>query len=402
MMNILLFERRGLPVICGLIWCCLLVAGLWPFHAPENHVSWSRSGNGLDFGHYGVVMSSGILKTAPSATDESCSIEIWVKPTSLHSNGTILTLYTPENPRQFSLRKWETGLVLRREVRNRQERRVSEAFLADAFHAAKPVFITLTSDGQRSALYLNGLAVKPNRDFAFSAQDLTGQLVLGSSPVSSDGWLGQLFGLAVYRRNLAPAEVVGDYQSWINGRRPEVAGNESSVALYRFDEHEGTIVHNLAGGPDLYIPRQFVLLQQAMLQSPWSEFKWTSGYWSDALVNIVGFVPFGLLVYAYFSSRHAPRPLFITVLLGAATSFAIELLQAYLPTRDSGLTDVLTNTLGTYVGVVLYGVVRERLAFLKRPSVLSVLDVSFVPPCGLDTGRLNPSRSTLTEEQIPN
>jgi hypothetical protein len=345
---------------------------LWPFHAPDNQVSWLQSGDGLSFGSYGMVMSSGILKTAPSAADPSCSIEMWVRPALFHSHRTILTFYTPENPRQFSLSKWASGLVLRREVGNRHERRVSEAFLPDAFPAAQPVFITLTSDGRHSAVYLNGVDVQSNRDFAFSAQDLTGQLVLGSSPVSSDGWHGQLFGLAVYRRNLAPAEVVRDYQSWINGRRPEVAGKESSVAFYRFDEHKGTIVHNLAGGPDLYIPRQFVVLRQPMLQSPWTQFKWTRDYWFDVLVNFAGFVPFGFFVFAYWSGRHAPGPRLITVLLGAATSFAIEFLQAYLPTRDSGLTDVLTNALGTCAGVVLYGVVRDRLALLSRPSLLNL------------------------------
>ena len=80
MMKSELIKQLGLPAICGLIWCCLLVAGLWPFHAPDNQVSWLQSGDGLSFGSYGVVMSSGILKTAPSAADPSCSIEMWVKP----------------------------------------------------------------------------------------------------------------------------------------------------------------------------------------------------------------------------------------------------------------------------------------------------------------------------------
>ena len=42
------------------------------------------------------------------------------------------------------------------------------------------------------------------------------------------------------------------------------------------------------------------------------------------------------------------------LLLGAGISLFIELLQVYLPTRDSSLTDVITNVLGTYIGARLF------------------------------------------------
>ena len=369
-----LLKRLGLPVTCGLILCCILVAGLWPFHRPQNQVTWSESSTGLSFGHYGVVMSSSTLKTARSQAEEACSIEMWLQPTLIHNNHTILTFYTPENPRQFSLSKWGTGLVLRREVRNERHKvSVHEAFVADAFRDGKSVFVTITSDGHESMVYLDGASVMPNRDFVFSAKDLTGQLVIGPSPVSSDGWYGQLLGLAVYRRNLTPAQVLRDYEVWAKGKQPEVAEKESSVAVYRFDEHRGAVVHNLVSrGPDLYIPQHFMLLDQPMLQNPWTEFRWAWGYWLDVAINIAGFVPLGFFFYAYFSERCRAAVAMTTVLVGTATSLAIELLQAYLPTRNSGVNDLLTNTLGTYIGVVLYRVLEKWLPRVRRVRVLKL------------------------------
>jgi len=78
------------------------------------------------------------------------------------------------------------------------------------------------------------------------------------------------------------------------------------------------------------------------------------GYWKNLLKNIVGFIPLGFCFYPYVSVvRLYKHPALITVILGFAVSLTIEVLQAYLPTRDSGTTDLITNTLGTWIGALL-------------------------------------------------
>jgi len=85
--------------------------------------------------------------------------------------------------------------------------------------------------------------------------------------------------------------------------------------------------------------------------------------------------PSRLFFVAYFSTARAIKNAAATaILLGFLTSLMIEVLQAYLPTRDSGMHDLITNTLGTGLGVLLY---RSSLfqtfmtkAFLKQASDL--------------------------------
>jgi VanZ family protein len=42
----------------------------------------------------------------------------------------------------------------------------------------------------------------------------------------------------------------------------------------------------------------------------------------------------------------------LAVVAGFVVSFAIEYLQAYLPSRDSSLRDLVTNTAGTLIGAL--------------------------------------------------
>jgi glycopeptide antibiotics resistance protein len=107
----------------------------------------------------------------------------------------------------------------------------------------------------------------------------------------------------------------------------------------------------------------------------------SGSYWRAVFKNIVGFIPLGFFFYAYLVTlRSIRRPALVTVVLGAAVSFTIEALQAFLPTRESGTTDLITNSLGTWIGVLSYRLLTPAvtrifpwLPFLPRSSEISAI-----------------------------
>jgi hypothetical protein len=186
--------------------------------------------------------------------------------------------------------------------------------------------------------------------------DSSGTLVVATSPVADDSWPGDLQGLAIYNSELTQEKILSHYKTWTAMGRPQLTENDHTVALYLFDEGHGSIIHNRSStGIDLYIPKRYMVMNQRLLKPFWEEFSWDQAYWSAVLVNFTGFVPLGFFFCAYFESvRQMKRAALATVILGLGVSLVIETLQGFLPTRDSGTTDIITNTLGTCLGTVLY------------------------------------------------
>lgn len=75
-------------------------------------------------------------------------------------------------------------------------------------------------------------------------------------------------------------------------------------------------------------------------------------------LNILLFVPFGFGVCAQLRKRGARRwsSLLVALAAGAVVSYLVEFLQLYIPDRDSGWEDVISNTTGSVAGFFLFQV----------------------------------------------
>jgi VanZ family protein len=361
---------RLLGVVCLLILLGILVAGLWPFWPSGNDVAWLEGANGLRFGNYGTVLSSGVFHAPASEQDTSCSLEIWVQPGSASDNADFLSFSTPEVARQLSFEQYHDNFLVLRQVQGDPPPPGKVIGITGVFREIRPRFITITSGPGHTKIYVDGFLGYSSAQFLV-AKDVAGLLVIGTAPSVPEHWWGQLRGVAIYDGELTAAQVLAHYEVWTTQGRPPLYGNPHAIAIYPFNEHAGTVVHNAVdSGIDLFIPKRFSLAHKAFLAPFWKEYRPRWSYWKDNLVNVAGFIPFGFFFFAYWSlARPIKHAALATVALGFAVSLTIEVLQGWLPTRASSTTDVITDTLGTLIGVVAFSSMVRRRSFLGSVSI---------------------------------
>ncbi|MGB7941963.1 MAG: VanZ family protein [Terriglobales bacterium] len=351
-----------------LVLCVVMVAGLWPFRAPRNAVSWLKSENGLRFGHHGTLISRDAFRLVSPVDQGPCSLEIWLTPESVSRGGVILAFdSSPDASTPFSLRQVGSSMAIQRYATDEQDTPHRPWLEVDGvFYERKRTQITIASGTDGTTIYVNGVLAGGSSTLGVTSRDLTGRLVVGNSTID-ESWSGEISRLAIYDRELLPVEVKRHFESEIG--ESDSSGGDGPTALYLFNEREGTTVHNkMDPETDLLIPDHYCVLHRALFRPLWDGFndsgaawrRWS--YWKDIAVNVAGFIPVGFLFMAYFSSVKAlQRSALFVITLGFAVSFTIEALQYFLPTRDSSISDLITNTTGTAVGVVLY-----RLPWVQR------------------------------------
>lgn len=352
-----LSEKKILSVICFGILCVMIVAAFWPFSFhPANHVIWLSGENGLHFNGSGIIWSPREFGFQDPLTPAGVALEIWLEPSQENYGTSLLSFSYPGNPDNFRLRQaYDHLLVSQEPFASARHAGMTSLWLPHPFHARRRSFIAISSGPLGTTVYLDGVPAQKSAIFKIDPKSLSGRLIVGTSPVIYDTWRGKLMGVAVFHREITPALVSDHYQAWLKGE-PGAIQRDEPVALYTFAERAGNIVHNqISSGPDLVIPKSYRIPYKPFLKAPWKEFYPNQSYLRDVLINIAGFVPLGFFFCMLFSSSGPGRKaVWATILLGALFSLTIEVLQGFIPVRDSGTTDIITNTLGTVLGVMLY------------------------------------------------
>jgi VanZ family protein len=345
-------DRRTLGVLNLVLIFGILVACLWPFRVPRNTARWIAGGQGIDFGRFGVLLGEKPLAIPGDPAGASSTIELWLKPDLKYEYGSILTIYTPQNARQFNMARWHTGLAIRTASPGDPARNGgAPCYTPDLFLRGKEIFITIASDRAGTSVYANGMLRKITSTFHMTNRMLTGSVVLGTNSTEAETWHGQMRGLAIYGHALNAGQVQADYTSWIEKGHPAEEFSNELLSAYRFDEREGRLLHNMVRGVgELVMPESFVVPAKVVLERP------SFDDWSDILQNVIGFMPLGFALCGYLMlSRRWFAAIMMTAVFCGILSLLLELIQVYLPTRDSSMMDVITNFTGGTLGAFCYG-----------------------------------------------
>ena len=352
-------ERRPSLVFiaCLLLWIGLLVFGLWPFDFfPRNKVLWVDTGPGIIFDHYGQVYSLGRWSVQPLPTEgpTKLSLEFWLAPQAGYETfSAILCVCSSRGQSDLIVAESGPDLVVVGHFRKRDGTSALRYLWYDgAAVTGERRFLTMTSGPEGTVLYLDGKPLRPDRYQDLLSENYSGQLLIGHSPSGEQGWRRIVLGLALYDRLLSAQEVAIHYRLW---QENDMERLKNARALYTFEEEPGKVIRNGAtsSAPDLLVPQTFRRFRPrvAGLSPPFkrSDIR-------DAMVNILGFIPFGFCLFLYLRMSRdfsVTRALWCAVLIGGLTSLAIETSQVFLPTRDSSALDLINNIIGSIAGSAL-------------------------------------------------
>ena len=357
-------ERKPLATLCILAVLALLFATQYPFNPiPKNEVTWLADAEGLGFGYVGIASTDTPLLPRPGDSARAgCTIELWLRSTPDQASGDILSFSSVDKPEAITVRQWRETLFVLRATANRPgplEKRSTAFFIGDVLQKGRLVFVTIVSGPHGTIAYIDGKETASAPGFRIYPADLYRRIVIGAGTTSAQAFLGEMHGLAVYDVALDPAEVYEHYAYWLAGETAAGARGalemNGALARYEFRERGGNEIHSaVLGAPPIRIPAHFAIPYKRMLDDPVDEFQANWIWGRDVLENLIGFMPLGVVLAAYFAlSRSRKQSILLVWLCGACLSFTIEFSQYFVPRRGSGWTDVITNSTGALLGALV-------------------------------------------------
>jgi hypothetical protein len=329
-------TRKSLFVLLLLYTLVLLSACFWPFNfMPANSVTGSEEG--LVFSEPGIAYTEGGARLE-GLTEFTLLAEL--SPLADGQTSWILC-----NGLDFDALNFLVGLYVDQLVveTQRGEQRL-RASIKGGIRSGKRTWLVITGAPGQLRVYVDGRLVREiNREQPDSTSwDAAYPLVIGARSDGKYPWQGVLHHLAI----LDTAAPIGAVQA------PESLMVSNPVVSFVLSDGPASTIANQGRGDTgpLVVPERFRPYRRSTLMD--IDDLWApQPIWSDIVLNVVGFIPVGILLTVLLRRGFHPIVVLLLVLITAfGLSLCIEMLQAYLPRRWSTFTDVATNSLGALLG----------------------------------------------------
>ena len=346
-----------------------LFFGLRPTNWPiVNDVQWLPDKPAIRFHDTGIAYVNDLRAIRLSHQPGPLTIEMAVTPAIFHKLGysPLLVMHDGADRRQLTIWQYDTSLIVMNgdDYDNRQRR--PRVVGRDVFSSQRTIYLTITSGGQGTRLYVDGHLADANRNWKLSipVEGEPLRLVLGHSVYGRYGWMGDIHGLAISGEAISPESVKRRFDCWAADHRFDSLKQDSTWLLFTFDQKKAAQFADRSGNDNhLEIPPHMIVLKKTILASAWRPIKWNRATVGDMVVNVIGFMPLGIVFFGLlqcFSGPFTRHNQLLAVALCLMLSLGIELAQTWIPTRYSTLLDLILNTFGAWLGVVGWRLVRER------------------------------------------
>jgi VanZ family protein len=349
----------------------MLATTLHPFNfLSTNGVQWLSGEPGLYFNGRGMALTD---RDFSSNAYDAISVELWMQERRGSKNWgpkEIFSLYDGAASPSLLVGQWGGHIFLYSRYNVDEDTFWYKRFRSTKrFPREKPHLVTVTFSGQEQALYIDGaLQEKRIREKPAETEvSFSGRLLLGSSPAGNNGWRGEIRGLALYDSVLQQEEIVRHHTVVRRKGMYGLAEDPDCLVLYPFDEGSGNSTASVKdASPALSIPPHTIALVSTLFSLPHKNMRKIHllGFpLHDFLKNILFFLPFGLIL-ALIVQQKFPLNHFALLLTVAATgglfSLTIEFLQLFLPSRSADMPDIISNMIGSGLGVFIVYVLQQK------------------------------------------
>lgn len=352
-------RKLLLSAALALVLVVTLLAGLKPKgYRFCNEVTWTRDHAGIGIGPIGIAYSRDSLSWFDqNSADSGFTIEMSVTVNRFQVNDIagIVSFWDGTFPEPLMIGQWENRLIVR--VRDIHAKKGYREFDSDTIlKRGKKLMVQIVFARSKTVMYADGIRTGDSLSGCpLSKYDIHGRLVLGNSARADRPWSGEIYGLALYQRKLSSEETASRFRQWDSLGRAFFPPTGHAAHYFRFNEKKGVAVRDCANASfDLYIPPVFHIVKKRILVGPWDDFKWKYSYFFDCIINLLGFMPLGFFLFLFFFRVAAvsswKKSLLYTIVTCFMISLGIELVQVYLPTRSSQLSDLFCNTAGGMIG----------------------------------------------------
>ena len=364
----IIFQKKEKNVCAILTLIMVLVAlcfGLNP-KVWSNDVQWLPDKSVIRFQNNGIAYVDNLRSILSNQQPCNFTIEMVVTAGSDQRRGfPLLVMHDGDDRRQLIIWQYDTSLIVMNGDDYNNSQRRPRVVAKNVFSSQQDRYFTIISGEQGTHLFVNGSLVATNSSWKLSIPGEGNQLrlILGNSVYGNRGWTGDLHGLVISGKALTPAAVGFRFNRWSADHNFYFMKQYSPLLLFTFNQKSGDRFSDQTKYKHiLEIPSINISLKKKILSPPWKHLNWNRAAVFDMLFNTAGFIPLGAVLYGFlqsYSRLFNSHKKLITVTLCMILSLGIELGQAWIPARSSSLMDLILNTVGAWLGVGLWNLIRN-------------------------------------------